>query len=258
MKIIGTNRKSGLIILALTVLAGGCSWNKADRVKSNRLYSPYGREMTVAVVPVMNYSGNGAIDPLKVTDILYSELQQVEGFAVIPVNRLLAQMSQADLQVIETPEQALKLASQVGADMIVVAAITEYDPYYPPVVGLAVQLYAIPECTSLQASKIDPVAMARSASPLKIRVDIDPKYWPRNQVQRIYNARENLIAEKVKRFAECRGSGNSPYGWEVYLRSQEYYLRFVSYQAIAELLDREVERINPGAVIQSAEVKEYH
>jgi hypothetical protein len=168
-------------------------------------------------------------------------------------------MSQERLQRIETPEQVMMLASDVGADIVIVAAITEYDPYYPPIVGMAVQLYIQPKVTSMQASQIDPVQLERLSSPLKVPLDIDPKYWPKNQVQRIYNGRDKLIVDAVKKYAKHRGTGNSPYDWDVFLRSQENYLRFVCYKAIAELLDKEVGRMNPGAVIQDeSDVKEYH
>ena len=248
----------GVIVLAAMMMEGCCQ--KQEVVFCPRLCSPYGRAVTVAVVPILNYSGNLDIDTLKVTDILYSELQQVEGFAVIPVNRLLAQMAQENMRCVETPEQALGLARKVGAEIILVSAITEYNPYYPPVVGMAMQVFSEPEPASTQASGVDPVVLRRMSSPLKLDVDIDPEFWPRNQIQRIYNSRDKMVLEQVKHFADDRGVGHSPYGWDVYLRSQEYYLRFVCYKAIAELLDKEVERINRGANIPTVDndVKEYH
>jgi hypothetical protein len=259
MKSIGSYILSVCVLLAGLTLVGGCS-HKKECVVTPRLCTPYGRPVTVAVVPILNYSGNSEIDSLKVTDILYSELQQVDGFAVIPVNRLLAQMVQENMACVETPEQALKLAQKLGADIIIVSAITEYNPFYPPVVGMAVQLFGQPSATSTQAVKVDPVTMGRMASPLKLNMDIDPQFWPKNQIQRIYNSRDKMVVDQVKKFADDRGVSNSPYGADVYMRSQEYYLRFVCYKAIAELLDREVERINRGAEIQTVDddVKEYH
>lgn len=104
--------------------------------------------------------------------------------------------------------------------------------------------------------KIDPVAMERQATPLKVSVDIAPQFWPKNQVQRIYNSRDKAMAHLVEEFAEDRGTAGSPYKWEVYLRSQEYYLRFVSFKLIEELLDKELRRINPGIVSDHNVAKE--
>jgi len=236
----------------------GCN-HQEKRVSKACLVSPYGRQMTVAVVPVMNYSGNADIDTLKVTDILYSELQQVEGFSVVPVNRMLAQMARDRIAAVETPPQALKLAQELGAEAIIVSAITEYNPIYPPIVGLAVQVYGWPEATVQISTRIDPVAMERSAQPLKITADMSPKYWPKNQVQRIYNSRDKTVVKQVENFADDRGTNGSPYKCDIYLRSQEYYLRFVCFKTIEELLDKETRRMGPGVVGNpSPDVKEYN
>ncbi len=243
------------VLLAVVMMMVGCSQKK--QVKDNgHLVSPYPRQMTIAVVPVLNYSGNQELDPIKVTDILYSEFQSVEGFAVIPTNRMLAQLARDQIAMIETPQQALKLANELGADAIVVSAITEYNPFYPPVVGMAMQVYGL-QGESVQIPKIDPVAMERSASPLKLSTAIEPQFWPKNQMQRIYNSRDKKIAHDVEEFSEDRGTANSPYKWEIYLRSQEYYLRFVCYKAIRELLNKELQRVNPEA-LNPADVKEYN
>jgi hypothetical protein len=245
------------LIVAVALAASGCS-QKNPVKDTGHLVSPYSRQLTIVVAPVLNYSGNQDLDPIKVTDILYSEMQSVEGFAVVPTNRMLAQLARERIGVIETPQQAMKIANALGADAIVVSAITEYNPFYPPVVGMAVQVYGLQQ-ESVRIPKIDPVAMERSASPLKLSTEIEPQFWPKNQMQRIYNSRDKKIAHQVEEFAEDRGNAESPYKWEVYLRSQEYYLRFVCYKAIKELLDKELQRVNPGSVNNPADdVKEYN
>jgi len=217
----------------------GCSARKLNTT----LTSPYHQTTTIAVAPVLNFSGESDLDTLKATDILYSELQQVEGLAVVPVNRVLAQMAQDNIDAIKTPQQACDLAERLGAQAIVVAAITEYDPYYPPVVGLALQLYGF---KNDQASRpaFDPVELERLAAPQKIKLDPNPRDGPKSQVLRIYNGRDRDIVKQVKRFAKARGTGTSPYKWELYLRSQMHYLRFVCHQAICELLEQEAARMD--------------
>ena len=46
----------------------------------------------VVVAPVLNLSNRADWDPLKVTDILASELQSFPGIVVIPVNRALERL----------------------------------------------------------------------------------------------------------------------------------------------------------------------
>ncbi len=239
-------RKISTIGIVLSVagifgLLGGC----ANQKRPVRLVSPYPHQMTVVLAPVLNYSGEQNLDTLKVTDILYSELQQVQGFAVIPVNRTLAQMARDGIRNIEDPQQALNLANQLGADMIIIAAITEYNPYYPPIVGIAMQVYGVKGNRLFSSASVNPVRLARSASPLKITSsNVANEYLPKNQIQEIFNSRDKRVAKQVKKFAKLRGTGSSPYKTELYLRSQEYYLRFVCYESIKKLLEKELERIN--------------
>lgn len=225
--------------LSLTGLLVGCS----NTHKQTPLTAPYSGQVTIAVAPVLNYSGTAELDTLKVTDILFSELQQVEGLAVVPVNRVLAQMAQDGTDSIQSPQQAVELAEKLGAQAIVVAAITEYSPYYPPVVGVALQLYGFGN-EDVVHSAFDPVTMERLPSPMKVHLDLAHKYWPKSQVLRIYNSRDRRTVDEVKQFAKERGTGTSPYEWELYLRTQTDYLRFVSHRAIRELLEQEMDRIN--------------
>ena len=247
------NRPYLVSLLLPPLVAAGC----ANRRKDAKLTSPYPRQVTVAIAPVFNYSGASKLDMLKVTDILFSELQQVDGFSVIPVNRTLAQMQKEGINRITDAQQALSLARSLGADMIIISAITEYNPYYPPIVGVAMQLFGVQGDTK-QNNNIDPVAMARAASPLKFNAGVDPKYWPKNQIQEIFNSRDKDILSEVRSFAKQRGTGDSPYKWELYLHSQEYYLRFVWYQTIHNLLDKEIERINETYLSDVSNEKEFN
>jgi len=243
-----------LSVAGTFVLSAGCSVQK----KSMQLMSPYRKQMTVVLGPVLNYSGEQNLDTLKVTDILYSELQQVHGFSVIPVNRTLAEMAKNGITNIENPQQALNLANQLGADMIIIAAITEYNPYYPPIVGIAMQVYSVNDNKEFSAASVNPVQLARSASPLKISVNVGQEYLPKNQIQEIFNSRDKRIAKLAREFAKLRGTGSSPYKTDLYLRSQEYYLRFVCYESIKKLLEKELERMNFTYLTDTAREKEFN
>jgi len=225
----------------------------ADRRRPTDPLSPYPEHTTVAIAPLLNYSGAESLNTLTATDLFYSELQQVKGLTVIPVNRVLAQMAQNRWNELASPQDVLKLADQLGAQIILVAAVTEYNPYYPPIVGLAVQLFSAEATGTGSSTGIDPTELQRSARPLPIEINLERKYWPKNQIQRIYNARSEEIVSEVKAFAKQRGATSSPYGWEFYLRSQQDYLRFVFHQAICELLTKEAARVGRGPGTEAPE-----
>jgi len=239
------------ICLALAIGPGlsGCAGRRAYRISS-----PYPATLTIAIAPVLNFSGASDIDTLNVTDILYSELQQVQGITVVPVNRVLAQLAQDRIDDVQTPHQAVNLAKRVDADMIMVSAITEYDPYYPPIVGIASQIFTVTNDPPVH-SAVDPIALQRLASPLRITVDDKRGHLPTSQLSRIYNSRDRRIVDEVKQFASSRGTGTSPYKWQLYLRSQTHYLRFVCHQGIRELFEKEAARIEQDRLSDS---REYH
>jgi len=203
----------GFLAAVCVILAPGCA---QQTPRAPTLVSPYARQVIFALAPVLNYSGTSNLDPLKVSDILYSELQQVPGISVVPLNRTMAAMAGANLPSITTQQQAAALAEALNVDGLIVAAITEYNPYYPPVVGMALELYTRRRQGS-QGGGDNPFALS-------------------TRVERIFNSRDRHTAEKVEHFANQRGCGGSPYGWQVYLRSQEYYLRFVAYELFKQML----------------------
>ena len=96
---------------------------------------------TIAVVPFFNLSQERAVDGRRFAFAYYTELQKTPGFEVIPVGVTEQAMFDHQLQM-NNPEDVLQLAQILGADAVVVGAVTDYSPYYPPRVGLQVSWYS--------------------------------------------------------------------------------------------------------------------
>ncbi len=196
-----------------------------------------GRPMSIAVSPALNHSGSQDFDPLRLADLMASELAQVPGVRVIPLNRVLAQLASEGEERIESPAHALQVMERVGADGIIVFAITEYDAYYPPVVGLSAQLYS----TGLgNRGGFDPVAASRQAS--SSEAGAYPQL-PRGQYQRVFNGSDEAVKREIERFAKHRDAEGSPYGWRKFLASQENFWRFCCATATRELISQEVTHV---------------
>ena len=103
--------------------------------------SPYGGRRVVAVAPLRNESGSLHVDALRLTDQLAAEVARVRGLDTVPVNRVLATMRSLEMSGIDSPADAHRLRERLGVDGLVVGSITAYDPYDPPTLGLAVELY---------------------------------------------------------------------------------------------------------------------
>lgn len=96
---------------------------------------------TVAVAPFVNLSHERAVDGRRFALAYYSELQKVPGFEVLPVGVTEAVIVDNGLHL-NSPDDVLKLAQILNVDAVVVGAITDYAPYYPPRIGLQVEWYS--------------------------------------------------------------------------------------------------------------------
>jgi hypothetical protein len=105
------------------------------------VHNPFPQIHKVAVAPFFNLSADPTVDGRKVAIAYYNELQEVPGFEVIPVGVVERAMFQHRISL-SGPDEARRLAQLLGADAIVVGAVTEYSPYNPPRCGLQVEWYA--------------------------------------------------------------------------------------------------------------------
>lgn len=187
----------------------------------------------LVVAPVVNLSNTSVIDPLKVTDIVASELATFQGVNVIPVNLALAALMQRGKLRVETPQDALDLAREFNADGTIVAAVTELDPYDPPRAGIVMQWYAS-----------DPV-LARPAPP----GDVQPAGFdgggapgPRLQVQRVFSAADERTLEDVRKYGRERDGDRSPFAWRRFVVSQELFVRYCCWASIRTMLSEDAKR----------------
>jgi len=214
------------VALAAMATTVGCSWR--NRTVAPRASFPAG--MAIAVAPVLNFTGSADLDAAQAADLLASELTDFDGIVVIPVSRVLAALAAEGRNQIESPAHALHVARTVGADAILVAGVTEYDPYTPNV-GLALQLYA--------PDRKDPAPMISDAAvhanqPVGLENHQD-SLTPLGQIQKVYNATHDDVVSDVERYARRRGADESPYGWREYLKVQTKYLRFCWHDALERM-----------------------
>ena len=112
------------------------------------LHNPFPQLSTVAIVPFINLSEEPTLDGRRFAEAYFNELQLIPGFEVIPVGVVEQAILRHRIQF--TPEnaaaEARRLAQTLGADAIVVGAVTDYSPYYPPRCSLQVEWYSANPC----------------------------------------------------------------------------------------------------------------
>lgn len=95
----------------------------------------------IAVAPFFNLSQEQAVDGRRFALAYFAELQKVPGYQVIPVG--IAEQAIFDNQLeMNRPADALRLARILNVDAVVVGAVTDYTPYYPPRIGMQVSWYS--------------------------------------------------------------------------------------------------------------------
>jgi hypothetical protein len=228
-------------ILALSMVTG-CSLSPVFQMfqktktygEESRLFLPGEKRQVWAVAPTVNLSGVSQVDPLLSSDVVYQQLQQVDGLTVLPVNRVAEVYASLKIDKVQSESQALAICDLLGCDALVVPTITIYDPYDPPKLGASLQLFVRPGAVA-QLPPIDPRQLERAASASELPV-IET---PRRLIQAVgmFDAADGSIRQRAQAYAVGRSDPNGPMGHDVVFLNMECYSGFVYHALIAELLD---------------------
>lgn len=109
------------------------------------VHNPFPQLQKVAVAPFFNLSTEPTVDGRHVALAYFNELQNVPGFEVIPIG-VVEKALEAHQLSLSGPAEARQLAQALGVDAVVVGAVTDFTPYYPPRFALQVEWYAANPC----------------------------------------------------------------------------------------------------------------
>jgi hypothetical protein len=218
----------GLSLVVVSLVCPGCA------ALGRKEQTPPPPPRVFVLAPVLNLTGGEDFDPLKVTDLIASELVSFESVSVVPVNLTLAELVRQGKDAVETPADALELARTFGADGTIVVAVTEYAPYNPPVLGLVLQYYPL-EGTGGRW-QFDAASASRAMTSPEVHLSATMQPQPMLQIQRVFNGADEELQEDIRAFAKQRGGDGSPHGWKKYLAVQELYVRFASASLIKTML----------------------
>ena len=131
------------IAMCLAIL-GGCQWLPTFS-REPQVFNPFPQLSRVAVVPFFNLSAEPTVDGREFALAYAAELQSIPGFEIVPVGVVENKMQEYRITFADGKEgavEARKLAQLLGVDAVVIGAITDYTPYYPPRCGLDVEWYS--------------------------------------------------------------------------------------------------------------------
>ena len=236
------------LVLACVVVLTGCA--KPDPLTPpQQLISPYATtpvEPIWAVVPLRNESGTTAVDAMALSDTLVATITQARGLRALPLNRTLDAMQALEMAYPQTPADLDRLARAAGADGLIVGSVTAYDPY-EPILGLSLALYARPG--ALERPGGEPLDIdARQLREQPTEYDYFGTQQaagrgPASSVMLVLDGRDHDVRMRLRRYAQGRGEVPSALGWERALKSMPEYERFVVFEAVGRLLQREWVRL---------------
>lgn len=192
----------------------------------------------VAVAPFQNEAG-GDIDMLGFSETFASELVQFPGFTVVRPREVVERARAGGFTLPLTSDaDAVKLAKALGVDAIVVGAITEYDPYYPPRVALAAQMVGVRRF-SLRSIDVD--RLVPSGKPF--RIDAGRQDQVVAALEKVWDSNWDITRMELRGYTMAHAGDDNAYPEEdATLRVMERYWRFVANRMVRNLLDQGQER----------------
>jgi hypothetical protein len=213
------------------------------------LVSPYAQPRVWAVAPLRNESGSLEVDGATMADRLARQLENASNLDVLPVNRVLLAMEALEMSAVATPNDARRLLAVLECDGLLIGTITSYDPYDPPRLGLAIELFEGGRASTLNA--FDTRAMVSAATDDATHPYAHGGTMPLHRqqgavsgVSAYFDAAAADVREKLRRYAADRGgAGWHEEGWHRYRISMDLYSEFVTYVMSWRLLREESRRL---------------
>ncbi len=129
-----------LLFCGMLLGSSGCSLVLPEVSHQPVIRNPFPQLSRVAVAPFFNHSDEPTVDGRHFGMAYFAELQDTPGFEVVPLD-LVEEAIIVNRVDLHGPGEARRLAEILGVDAVVVGAVTDYSPYYPPRCGLRVEWY---------------------------------------------------------------------------------------------------------------------
>jgi hypothetical protein len=127
------------IALGVVILLSGCGL-LPEVSHQPTLHNPFPQLTRVAVAPFFNLSAEASVDGRQFGQAYYSELQAIPGFQVVPIGVVETAIHDNHI-ALNSPAEVRRLAQLLQVDAVVLGAVTDYSPYYPPRCAMQVEWY---------------------------------------------------------------------------------------------------------------------
>jgi hypothetical protein len=223
------------MVSALVAFSQGCAEKPVVYGFERTLSWPGERRQVWAIAPAVNLSGQEQVDPLLQADLVYQQLQQVNGITAIPVNRVVEVYASLRIEKVQSEQQAALVCDLLGCDGLLVPTVTAYDPYNPPKFGAALQLFGNTGSGARPAA-VDPRELARQATPGTS--ESLPQGGGFVQTVGMFDAANGSTRDALFAFASGRNDPAGPLGAKEYVLNMDRFCGFVYHTLIGQLIDQ--------------------
>ncbi|MBX3355880.1 MAG: hypothetical protein KF724_09295 [Phycisphaeraceae bacterium] len=206
------------LLLLLTLAGLGCD-SRPPLADPIVLRSPLPEPQIWAVVPFSNESGVSTVDGAQVADQFVKVIEESSGLSCVALNRTLATMQILGMRAVLTHQDAARLREAMGVDGLVVGTVTAWNPYPPPTMALAAQLYLRP-------------GVVIPASGLPARGD-----QPAAAASGSFDSSNHAVLANLRVYAAARHEPGGSYGEDIYLVSMQRYSEFACHEILKRLLE---------------------
>ena len=198
-------RKS-LSVVMITVLCSSCAFQMEPLYKEKRTLYYYNIN-SVAVLPFIDYTETRGATA-EMTKIFTEELARFNESGIVHSTAMFDYLIQNKIEL--TDKNVREIGVAVGkvfnVDAVIIGAITEYDEYFPPKLGLSLEVVTVADGETIYA------------------------------VSETYDASFNFVRKELEEFCGVKKVQDSVYGNELIMQKMDLYAEFVSYQIIKKNL----------------------
>jgi hypothetical protein len=207
-----------LTILALAWSAGCTPLPTSDE--------PRAGIRVVAVLPFVDQTSGSSFDADEAANLMASELVKIAGVRVVRPAQIRAGLEVGES--LATVNDAVRIGRRVRADAVLACAITDYDPYDPPKIGISVQFLRV-AAHPLTSQDLDRMLQSASWKSGPLPMTPDKAGHVLALFEDVYDSQDGRTRGDLINYARKQAGGGSAFAHErEFLAVQSRYLQFVS------------------------------
>ena len=214
----------GMALLGAALAFSSC---RSSRYYIDYPLNPIDGVHAIAVAPV---PGPTAVDSYAVGDALAAELIQCGGIERVIRPSDFERVAREHEISLTNASSVRTMARILGVDGVLVAEISEYNPYHPPRIGIVARLFIAGSVQQSRATIVD-ISRRGNVAPVENAIAADLI-----KIEKVYDASHRDVYHQAKWYAFGHDFDTLAMGGgERVVWLEDLYIRFVSFNVVGDL-----------------------